>query len=82
MIKYKCTSCGCCFKESEADTRSELVDSSPYYRHYESYVACPECGEDEVEEIDLRDRECLDYDEEFGCEGVCEDCPLLQGGEA
>lgn len=82
MTKYKCASCGACFKEEEADEGKELIDHfSGYGNYYEKYYKCPECGESDLEELIL-DKECIEYEDEFGCEGDCEDCPLMKGDEA
>ena len=77
MLKYKCNKCGACFNETEAETHSELIDiSRGYSPYFEHYVACPECNSwEDIAELSLG-KECQEYDEEFGCEGNCEDCPM------
>lgn len=79
-IKCKCNACGYVFPEDDAGQRSELVDSGPGYKYFESYRCCPECGYDDFEEVELSEA-CEEYDEEFGCEGVCDECPLMQEQE-
>lgn len=78
MIKYFCTNCGECFSETQADTHKELIDYFAGYGNlYEHYIACPECGSTDVDELSL-DKECEKYDDEFGCEGICDECPLTK----
>jgi len=82
MRKYKCGKCDCCFSEDDADTVNVEIDYDPRWGSYcESYYACPECREHEdLEELDL-DKECQAYDEEHGCDGCCDKCPVHQEGE-
>lgn len=80
MLKYKCNRCGACFNENEADERQCCDDFGHYegFGHYfEKYSVpiCPECDSDDLTELHL-DQECTNYDEEFGCQGNCEECPM------
>ena len=76
MIKYKCDRCGYCFTEEEADFKNVLVDyTAPYGAYYQQFMVCPECDSDDYSELDLG-KECAEYDEEFGCDGDCENCPI------
>lgn len=82
MIKYKCTNCGCCFTEEEADTLNVMIDYDARWGAYtEAIMICPECSDgDHLEELTLNE-DCQEYDEEFGCEGNCDDCPLNRGDD-
>ena len=77
MIKYFCERCGACFRETEADQHDELIDMSQGYSpYYEHYVKCPECeGWEDIVELSLS-KECEEYDDEHGCKGQCDECPL------
>lgn len=83
MIKYLCDHCGTCFAETEAASRNDLIDIYPDGRGYfKKSVICPECNSDDLTEIELRSAECLDYDENIGCAGDCDTCPLMtEGGQ-
>lgn len=82
MIKYLCRRCKHCFTETQAELTNVEIDYTPGYGSYcESYITCPECNEHEdIEELNLS-KECEEYDEEFGCEGDCDNCPLNQEEE-
>ena len=82
MIKYKCERCGCCFTETQAELTNVEIDYTPGYGSYcESYITCPNCSEHEdIAELILN-KDCEEYDEEFGCEGNCDDCPMNRGDD-
>lgn len=83
MIKLVCDRCGACFTESEADKRTDLVDIYPDGRGYfKSSPICPECGADDLTEIELKAAECIEFDDLIGCGGDCDDCPLMTNEEA
>ena len=81
MRKYKCKDCGACFDENDADEK-RYTDDIDYFecygRYVESYTVpiCLVCGSEDLIELDLKG-DCEDYDEENGCEGDCDNCPLM-----
>lgn len=78
MTKYKCDRCGACFNDIEAAARTDLVDLYPDGRgYYQTTVICPECNSDDLTEIELINADCLEYDDLIGCEGDCDNCPLM-----
>jgi hypothetical protein len=71
----RCGRCGSIFNSEDADTRPELVGEfwgSPAYIEID---ICPECGSDDLEEIEQPYEEC---DENEDCDGNCEDCKIAR----
>ena len=54
-VEYKCTECHAVFDESDARIRTEF-DRSEFWGavqvHRIDYVCCPDCGGDEVDELE------------------------------
>lgn len=75
MEKMRCIRCGAIFSSEEADTRSEPVGEFWGRMTYEEIDICPECGYDDLEEIDQPWEECKDNED---CDGNCEDCKIAR----
>lgn len=58
----KCCDCGCVFDEDDADKRSECVGEFWGSPAYDSYLVCPDCGSDDIEDYEEEESE----DEEDG----------------
>lgn len=83
MKKYKCECCGrCCYPE-ELEERYEIETTDAWAgpQYYGPIYICPECGNDELKELNIWNKACIEYDEEFGCAGDCDDCPLMTDTE-
>ena len=59
-----------------------MIDYDARWGAYtEAIMICPECSDgDHLEELTLNE-DCQEYDEEFGCVGNCDDCPLNRGDD-
>lgn len=83
MKKYICQCCGKCFNPEDAEETCELITTDawagPQYGH--GVPSCPECYSRDLEEIHLTNKACQEYDEEYGCEGNCDECPLMTDTE-
>lgn len=71
MEKLRCIRCGAIFSSDEADTRPEPVGEFWGRQAYEEIDICPECGGDDLEEIEQPWEECKDNED---CDGSCEEC--------
>ena len=71
-IRIKCCNCDYVYDPEDAPTKSVLIDSSPYWKHFENYPVCPECGCEDGEEFDQLFEDCSEED----CYGDCENCEL------
>lgn len=49
-MRYKCYDCDEIFDEDDAGSRSECVGEFWGSPAYESYMVCPNCGSDDLEE--------------------------------
>ena len=79
MRKIRCENCRAIFDEDEVETRHEAVGEFWGQLAYDVYEVCPECGSDELEDIEIPYDECEDYPE---CDYNCEGCKLMQEKEA
>lgn len=70
IIKLKCWKCNYVYDPEDAPIKSVLVDSIRYWKHFEHFPICPECGCDEAEEFKQLSEECSSED----CYGDCENC--------
>ena len=59
----KCYECGCIFDEDEADERSECVGEFWGSPAYQSFMVCPECGSDEIDDYEEENEEDENDDE-------------------
>ena len=50
-MKMKCENCGKVFDESEMKTTRELVGEYHGHPAYENYGTCPECGSDDISDL-------------------------------
>ena len=75
MQKLRCERCGSIFSSEEADTRQEPVGEFWGRMTYEEIDICPECGSDDLEEIEQPWEECKDNED---CDGNCEDCKIAR----
>lgn len=73
-----CNRCKHVFHEDDADTRPELVGEFWGSPAYDEIDICPECGSDDLEEIEQPYEEC---DENEDCDGKCENCPIARKRE-
>lgn len=48
----RCYDCGCVFDEEEADEKRECVGEFWGTPAYESYMVCPKCKSDDIEEVE------------------------------
>lgn len=83
MKKYKCKCCGRCFYPQDAEEVDELVTTDAWAGPQYGYPApaCPECYSKDLEELNIWNQACIEYDEEYGCQGDCEECPLMTDTE-
>ena len=51
-MRYKCYDCDEVFDEDDAGSRSECVGEFWGAPAYESYMTCPNCGSDDIEEYE------------------------------
>lgn len=70
--KVKCCECNLVFDPESAPVKGVLVDSGPGYSYYENYPVCPDCGCEDLEELEQISEYCDDID----CWGDCENCEL------
>lgn len=70
--KVKCCDCNFVYDPEDAPQKSALVDSSPYWKHFEHYPVCPECGSEDAEEFEQLSWDCDGID----CYGDCENCEI------
>ena len=49
-MRYKCCNCDCVFDEQDAGERSECVGEFWGSPAYQTYMVCPECDSEEIDE--------------------------------
>lgn len=57
MAKLKCYDCGAIFDEEDADERRECVGEFWGSPAYDSYLVCPCCGSDDLEDYEEDEEE-------------------------
>ena len=75
MLKFICCRCNAVFDPEDADSRSECVGEFWGSPAYDTIDMCPECGSDDLEDLEQPYDEC---DENEDCDGNCEECELYR----
>ncbi len=69
MEKYRCCNCGAVFNKEDAKFRQEYVGEFWGIPTYDSYMECPECDSDELEDFEIPYEECDTYKEyDYNCD--------------
>lgn len=60
MAKFYCNNCGAVFDEDEADYYDDFVGYYGEQECYQTYMQCPECGDEDCEEYHEEEEESED----------------------
>lgn len=79
MAKLRCYHCGELFAPEDAETKRVYVGEFWGTPAYDSVDVCPNCGSDDVEEIEQLSPACNENDYCDGCCECCEYAKLAEG---